>query len=206
MISQIARIQTEETHHDDTRPLAVTVTARSEEREQRRHARLEEARGPFQSPIPSSRHVTFKDDSENLMTPPCDVMEFNEDDAAGCTAEQLEFGCQFPHQCGHRERPCAAACPNNPVPPVEKKRPARKVTTAKKANRMPPSNYHTVLGADGRKACVLKRRRVPPAGWRAARRRAKAWRQFLKQKEQDGLKGTQAERRSAARNAHDLKQ
>jgi len=56
---------------------------------------------------------------------------------------------------------------------------------------------------------MLKRGSVPPAGWRAARRRAKAWRQFLKQKEQDGLKGTQAERRSATRNAHlahDLKQ
>ena len=156
MISQIARIQTEETHHDDTHPLAPTVTARSEEREQRRRARLVEQaarlRASFQSPIPSSPHVTFKGDSENLMTPPCDVMEFNKDDAAGCTAEQLELGCQFPHQCGHRDRPCAAACPNNPVPPVEKKRPTRKVTTAKKANRMPPSNYHVVIGADGRKA------------------------------------------------------
>ena len=195
----------EEIHHDDSRPLALTVTPRSEEREQRRRARA--ARAPFQEPLMPLTEAA----SSSLFAIACRTPLPDSDDE-----RQLELGCQFPHQCGHRGRPCADACPNNPVPFVEKKRPTRKVTSAKKANRMLPkcqskdTIYHTMLGADGRKACALEKcRAVPRAGWRAARRRANAWRQFLKQKEQDGLKGTQAERRSAARNAHlahDLKQ
>ena len=186
----------EEIHHDDSRPLALTVTPRSEGREQRRRARA--ARAPFQEPLMPLTEAA----SSSLFAIACRTPLPDSDDE-----RQLELGCQFPHQCGHRGRLCADACPNNPVPFVEKKRPTRKVTSAKKANRMlqkcqsKDSNYHTMVGADGRKACKLKRGAVPRAGWRAARRRANAWRQFLKQKEQDGLKGTQAERRSAARNA-----
>ena len=136
MISQIARIQTEESHHDDTCPLAPTVTARSEERERRRRARA--ARAPFQEPLMALTEVADR----SRFTVACHTPLPDSDDE-----EQLEFGCQFPHQCGHRGRPCAAACPNNPVPPMEKKRPARKVTSAKKANRMPPNWQRKVMEA-----------------------------------------------------------
>ena len=136
MISQIARIQTEEAHHDDTHPLAPTVTARSEERERRRRARA--ARAPFQEPLMALTEAADR----SRFTVACHTPLPDSDDE-----EQLEFGCQFPHQCGHRGRPCAAACPNNPVPPVEKKRPARKVTSAKKANRMPSRWQSKVLEA-----------------------------------------------------------
>ena len=136
MISQIARIQSEEAHHDDTHPLAPTVTARSEERERRRRARA--ARAPFQEPLMALTEAADR----SRFTVACHTPLPDSDDE-----EQLEFGCQFPHQCGHRGRPCAAACPNNPVPPVEKKRPARKVTSAKKANRMPSRWQSKVLEA-----------------------------------------------------------
>ena len=127
----------EETHHDDTHPLAPTVTARSEEREQRRRARA--ARAPFQEPLMA---LTEEVADRSRFTAACRTPPPDSDDES-----QLEFGCQFPHQCGHRGRPCAAACPNNPVPPVEKKRPARKVTTAKKGNRMPPKWQRKVMEA-----------------------------------------------------------
>ena len=138
MISQIVRIQTEEAHHDDTRPLAPTVTARSEECEQRRHARA--APAPFQEPLyPLTAEAAS---GGSCFATACRTPLPDSDDE-----EKLEFGCQFPHQCGHRGRPCAAACPNNPVPPMEKKRPARKVTSAKKANRMPPKWQRKVMEA-----------------------------------------------------------
>ena len=81
MISQIARIQTEEAHHDDPRPLAPAVTARSEERERRRRARA--ARAPFQEPLMS----LTEDADRSRFTVACHTPLPDSDDE-----EQLEFG------------------------------------------------------------------------------------------------------------------
>ena len=197
MISQIARIQLEEAHRDDSYPRGVFVTPRSKEREARRRAReLAQspelvdigARAAFQEPLMFSRRWAATEIQRvwrGFVNPPRPFAYFGELSrkylarwravlliqrvwrgyVARCAlpipatpvsprlldvglydasaADQLQFGCQFPHQCGHRGRGCALRCPNNPL------------QARAQAPRAPPcekcqgSGYYTVADARG---------------------------------------------------------
>ena len=89
---------------------------------------------------------------------PYELLDVGLYDIAAIDARQ--YGCQFPHQCEHRGRSCELWCPNNPLQSRPPTRLTRRVTTAKKADRMPPtcettcekcsgSGYYTSL-ADAR--------------------------------------------------------